>query len=336
MASNFTLVVNQSSLMPSALLMILILLFKANNQSLKALLDGLSLFMDSTGLQINLLKSSMYVCGVSEETKQNLLLLSGMSEGSFPLSYLGVPLKPTKWNKSDCAKVVDKIRKLISNWGSRHLSYASKSQLISSVIFGIRGFWMSIFCLPSYVTKEIDRLCRDFLWGDNANKRKMHYISWDNVWDKVSLGKFLRAITFKQESLWLKWIHSIYLRNTDLWTVRIKNGDSWYWKKLLRLGALLSLDVLRSATYAGKYSSSKCYNNPSDQSTVFPGYKQVWCRLATPKHRFIFWLAVPTKLLTRDRLVTYMPGIEMLCPVCGIDMENHRHLLFQCPLKATC
>lgn len=89
-----------------------IFLFKANIQYFKALLDGLPLFLESIGLNINHHKSSLYVCCVTKFVKQNLLRHSGVTTVPFPLSYLGAPLKPTKWNNIDCAKLVEKIRKV--------------------------------------------------------------------------------------------------------------------------------------------------------------------------------------------------------------------------------
>lgn len=68
----------------------------------------------------------------------------------------------------------------------------------------------------------------------------------------------------------------------------------------------------------------------TDPSNCFPSYKQVWCSLATPKHIFFFWLAVQQKLFTRDRLVTCIPGIDMVCPVCNQEEESNLHLFFQC------
>lgn len=59
----------------------------------------------------------------------------------------------------------------------------------------------------------------------------MHSVAWSTVckpkklgglgfrdgglWNKVLIGKFLWAIEFNQESLWLKWINSIYLKKGD-------------------------------------------------------------------------------------------------------------------------
>lgn len=87
--------------------------------------------------------------------------------------------------------------------------------MVSSVLMGIRAYWTNIFCLPRSVIKEIDRLCRHFLWGDPKGGHKIHAISWDKVcsprkfggldlneglkWNMASLGKYLWAIMFKQD-----------------------------------------------------------------------------------------------------------------------------------------
>lgn len=155
----------------------LILLSRGTIKSFSILLEELHLFLKATGLCINKAKSSLYTCGVEDGLKKTLMQLANVGEGSFPLTYLGVPLKPTKWNKQDYAKVVDKIRKIITSWGVRHLSFVGRVQLISSVIFGIRSYWMSVFCSPASVVKDIDKLCRNFLWGDKDDKRKMHNIA---------------------------------------------------------------------------------------------------------------------------------------------------------------
>lgn len=148
-----------------------------------------------------------------------MVLEASISEGTFPMTYLGVHIKPTKWNKIDCARVVDKISRLISGWGNKHLSFAGRIQLISSVIFGIRNYWMSVFGLPSSITKDIDKLCRHFLWDDKDSKRKMHNIAWIVICrpkklgglgfkdgsprNKISMGKFIWAVSLKHDSLWV-------------------------------------------------------------------------------------------------------------------------------------
>lgn len=112
--------------------------------------------------------------------------------------------------------------------------------------------------------------------------------------------------------------------------MKIKSETSRYWKKLLHLKSVIPLNILDFATTGGKFSLLKCYEKLSNCDTIFTGYKQIWNKLSMPKHRFLFWLAVKNKLLTRDRLITYIPDIEIACPVYDHNLENHDHLFFQC------
>lgn len=208
---------------------------------------------------------------------------------------------------------------------------------MSSVIFGIRAHWMRVFCLPSFVVKDIDKLCRQFLWGDKEDKRKMHNIAWNSIcrprkigglgfrdgspWNKVSMGNFLWAISSKQDSLWLKWIHCVYLKNSGFWTTDVKGGCSWYWRKLPKLRSCLNPSIINNSVVAGKFSSAKCYELLLGNITVLTGYKQIWCSLALPRHRIIFWMASQLKLLTEDKLFSIVSGQYQEC---------HNHLFFNC------
>lgn len=97
----------------------LILLSRGTIKSLSLMIEVLNSFLRASGLGINRAKSNLYICGTSKVVKQQIIiLLARVNEGSFPLSYLAISLKPTKWTKFDCAKVVDKFRNLISSWGS--------------------------------------------------------------------------------------------------------------------------------------------------------------------------------------------------------------------------
>ncbi|XP_021852226.2 uncharacterized protein [Spinacia oleracea] len=58
--------------------------------------------------------------------------------------------------------------------------------------------------------------------------------------------------------------------------------------------------------------------------------KMVWNRLNVPKHRFICWLAVHSKLQTTDKLAKIGISQSASCLICGLDDETHQHLFFQC------
>lgn len=92
----------------------LILLCKAEYKTVSSLLEAFKLFSLAPGLMINKRKSCFYFCSVADTGQRVLLDLAGVEKGSFLVKYLGVPLKPTKWNRHDCACVVEKFRKIIS------------------------------------------------------------------------------------------------------------------------------------------------------------------------------------------------------------------------------
>ncbi|XP_062118849.1 uncharacterized protein LOC133832535 [Humulus lupulus] len=145
---------------------------------------------------MNLAKSHVYFGGLKVEDKKNILDCLHIKEGSFPLKYLGIPLRPTKWKVGDCGIILKKITLRLHSWASRHLLFAGRAQLIHSVLLGIRFYWMSIFVLPQSVTLEIDRLCQNFLWGSTGlnfwEYKLMADVSW--YWRKlVHLKYFLSS-----------------------------------------------------------------------------------------------------------------------------------------------
>lgn len=108
-------------------------------------------------------------------------------------------------------------------------------------------------------------------------------------------------------------------------------GDcNWYWRKILKLRPVLNPSFLDQCTINGGFKQSKCYDILAGSTNHFPIYKQVWCSLALPRHRFVFWVAVQQRLLTGDRLARWIQGIEINCLVCHSAAEDHSHRFFAC------
>ncbi|XP_062112794.1 uncharacterized protein LOC133823954 [Humulus lupulus] len=200
----------------------LVLFCKGADSSVQIIKDYFKSFSLASGLTANLDKSRVYFGGMAEKETKIILECLHYTKGTFPLKYLGIPLRPTKWKAGGCATIIKKIHMKLHHWSSRHLSFAGRAQLIHYVLLGIRAFWMSIFLLPKSVVNEIDQLCRKFLRGtssSNENRSKIHLTAWDqdflpkrlggigfkegSKWNKVLLAKFLWAISSKQDILWV-------------------------------------------------------------------------------------------------------------------------------------
>ncbi|XP_062085834.1 uncharacterized protein LOC133791942 [Humulus lupulus] len=74
----------------------LILFCKGSLAAVQVLKGALENVSSTTGLQINASKSHIYFGGVFAADRQIMAAELQLSEGSFPLKYLGVPMRPTK------------------------------------------------------------------------------------------------------------------------------------------------------------------------------------------------------------------------------------------------
>ncbi|XP_062079953.1 uncharacterized protein LOC133784657 [Humulus lupulus] len=277
----------------------LLLVCKAHASFIQIMHHIFSSFSAASGLCINHTKSRIYFGGISSIEKENLLSLSNMTEGKFPLVYLGMPLRPTKWKAMDCDLIVSKIR--IFLWGGN----GSRSKLH----------------LASW-----DHVCRPKSYGGLGFKEGV-------LWNKINLARYIWAITSKQDSLWVKWVNCIYLKGVQIWDYVLQQDASWYWKKLIKMSKFLSNLTLNEAVCQGKFQMSKLYLM-SIPSSPITGMKAIWCKLSVPKHRFIFWQAINQKLLTRDLMQhCHIPVLSLYCSVCEIELECHSHLFFDCLLS---
>uniref|UniRef100_A0A803NFE9 Reverse transcriptase zinc-binding domain-containing protein n=1 Tax=Cannabis sativa TaxID=3483 RepID=A0A803NFE9_CANSA len=202
---------------------------------------------------------------------------------------------------------------------------------------------MSIFTLPNKVIAAIDRRCREFLWGTTGNRSKLHFPSWEKVcllkkyggvgfregkkWNKALMAKFLWAIARKQDSLWVKWINSIYLKGQNVWSYPIKQDVSWYFKKLMKIRSSTDEISILLAEKGGKFCAKLFYNLQVEAQEVKYS-RAVWNKLIVPKHIFIFWQACNVQLLTRDHLSKFLSLPSTLCPVCENDIETYTHTFY--------
>ncbi|XP_062080565.1 uncharacterized protein LOC133785332 [Humulus lupulus] len=269
----------------------LIIFFKGSFRSVQLLHAGFTKFSQDSSLTMNLSKSHIYFGGVHSDEKKRIMECLNIEEGYFLLKYLGLFLRPTKW-------------------------------------------------------KEIDRLCRNFLWGAKGNRSKLHLSSWEQVylpksmggigfkegskWNATLMAKYIWAISTKQDSLWVKWVETIYLKGKKFLLYSLQSNVSWYWRKLIKLRDAFSHDTLLASVTKGKLNTSILYNQMIHKEKASFA-KVVWCKMSTPKHRFIIWQAVLGHLLTRDNLIKCHVQVDSsICPVCEMGIASHAHLFFDC------
>ncbi|XP_062103908.1 uncharacterized protein LOC133815033 [Humulus lupulus] len=123
-----------------------------------------------------------------------------------------------------------------------------RMQLIHSVLFRLRNYWMSIFILPQSVIKEIERLCSGFLWGLNGNRCKIHMASWDKVYLPEAFGGLgFRNGQRRNHAILAKYIWAISEKHDVLWVI---NSQLLTYDNLLRFRVPLDSDSAQSVCTA--------------------------------------------------------------------------------------
>lgn len=122
-------------------------------------------FSNTSGLRVNKDKSHVFFCGVDDQVKQYLLEQLGHSKGQLPVKYLGLPLIATKLTELDCSPILDKMKRKISSWSAKSLTYAGRILLIKAILLHYQVFWSNLVMLPKSIVQQIDSICRNYLWG---------------------------------------------------------------------------------------------------------------------------------------------------------------------------
>ena len=160
----------------------------------------------------------------------------------------------------DCNSFVEKLVSRIRGIGVRKISYAGRIVLIRSVLSTLHCYWARIFVIPLTVIKKIEAICRRFLWSGQENGEKMALVAWETIckprkqggldiirfynWNLAAIAKYVWWISEKKDNLWVKWVHSIYIKQGDWMNYEPGYNTSWAWRKICRLKIFSSSSFL--------------------------------------------------------------------------------------------
>ncbi|KAL6178884.1 hypothetical protein ACLB2K_050401 [Fragaria x ananassa] len=87
--------------------------------------------------------------------------------------YLGMRLIQSRVNKHTYDAIFDKVQSRLSSWKSKALNMAGRLTLIQSVTSAIPNYAMQTTKFPVSLCDRLDKLNRNFLWGDVDDKKKV-------------------------------------------------------------------------------------------------------------------------------------------------------------------
>ena len=174
----------------------------------------------------------------------------GVSELKQYEEYLGLPALVGRNKRASFDHLKQRIWKRLQGWEGKLLSQAKREVLIKSVIQAIPTYTMSCFKLPITLCHEIEKLIRKFWCGQRGDRRKVHWVRWEemcNHKDKGGMGfkdltLFNEAMLAKLSWRLLQDDHSLFFRvfkarffpNGTFLDAKDSASASYDWKSILK------------------------------------------------------------------------------------------------------
>ncbi|XP_060212045.1 uncharacterized protein LOC132639621 [Lycium barbarum] len=265
------------------------------------------------GLQANLEKSSVYFGGVNQTVQDNILQHLGYTHGELPFRYLGIPLSSKKLSLLQWQPLIEKMGGRISTWTARKLSYAGR------------------------------KLC--LVWGKYYHQRAL--VAWDKVctpksagglnlinlkiWNRAAIAKNSWDVAHKEDKLWIRWIHTYYIKEQNFDTMPIPQQACWMVRKLLEARSVWIQHPINH-TSTKQSLIRHIYLQLLGNLPRTPWKTMMFKNMARPKAILTMWLMLQKRLPTVDRLIDWGINADPVCSLCSSTQETRDHLFADCAL----
>ena len=121
--------------------------------------------------------------------------------------------------EKDFGFIIKRIQKRLTGWKANLLSFVGRLVLTQSVITTMPNYAMQCVALLANVLSNVDKLCRNFLWGLTETKKKVHLVSWQKITKPKSKGGLgIQAAKPKNIALLAKLNWRLKTETTSLWS----------------------------------------------------------------------------------------------------------------------
>ncbi|KAL3646608.1 hypothetical protein CASFOL_009575 [Castilleja foliolosa] len=220
----------------------LMLFARGDSYSVKILMDSLHKFGSTSGLHSNVMKSNLYTAGIVGYDLDLIQSLTDIPVGSMPFS-LVYRLLPNVLRSFIMLHLLRKLRHILIP--GRLLPYLMLEERSSydpyCKVLNVFGFRFSLYQRKTTALVSWAGVCLPKTEG-GLGFRDL------KSWNTSLLAKCFWDIHLKKDSLWVKWVHSIFLRgDKSVWDWKTFRDDSPLLKRIL---AIRDLVILREGSIA--------------------------------------------------------------------------------------
>lgn len=224
-----------------------------SESSVLGVLQILEDFKSKSGLAVSIQKTAFYSCGLSTQEVNTITFVTGLTHGTLPIRYLGVPLCSKKLSLLNCESLLPQVKAKVNTWSARCLSFVGRLLLVNTVISGITNFWCATFVLPKACIKKINAICGAYLWNGSTEGAHSARVSWETItldkregglncrdlvaWNCACILKRIWILFCNSGSLWVAWYKKEVLNGSlrNFWIRKPNQKYSWLANKLLKL-----------------------------------------------------------------------------------------------------
>lgn len=167
---------------------------RANEEEARNFDAMLETYEMASGQQVNKSKLSLFFSSnIGAEMRLYLCQVLQMLEAGDDCTFLGLSNMMGRSKSVTLGFLKEKVKKCIDNWGGRHISQGGREILVKAVVQELPTYTMSVFKLPSDLTKDLERMITKYWWHSNSKEKKG--ITWMN-WDRLSRHKINGGLGF--------------------------------------------------------------------------------------------------------------------------------------------
>ena len=206
--------------------------------------------MEGLGQKVNKNKTSIFFSkSTLEGTKDEIKEALGLQEIVHYDKYLGLPSLVGRKKRESFNFIKEKVWRKLQGWEGRLLSQAGWEILIKAVIQAIPTYAIGCFKILLGLCHEIESMVKKFWWGQRGDKRKIHWLKWEELtkskteggmgfrdlalFNDSLLAKHAWRLLQNSDSLFYKFFKARFFPNCSIMEAKYSSTGSYAWRSIL-------------------------------------------------------------------------------------------------------